>query len=165
MKYSRTETLNLSDQIEQDLCLEYLNKLISDEGCSSPLPVFVNNEIVLNMDCVEADLANSNGRLKDKSMDSVFVIIDNNGANAEILLVEFRFNYQSFRNLKRDKMLGKVSGSISALFPISNIHGKYIFVFESSLKNQAISRLNRMNPRIPTDYIAMDINDLKSIYF
>lgn len=165
MKYSRTETLNLSNQIKQDLCLEYLNKLISDEGCSSPIPVFVNNELVINMDCVEADLANASGRLRNKSMDSAFVILDNAGTNLEILLVEFRFNYANLKNLNRNEMLGKVLGSTSALLPISNIHGNYIFVFETNLKNQAISRLNRMNPQIPTHYIAMDISDLKSIYF
>lgn len=165
MKYSRTETLRLSNLINQNLCLEYLNELISDEGCSSPHPIFVNNEIVLNMDCVEADLANAGGRLRDKSMDSAFVIIDNTGTISEILLVEFRFNYVNLKNLNRNELLGKVSGSTSALNPLSNIHNQYVFVFKSSLKNQAISRLNRMNPRIPTHYIAMDINDLRSNYF
>ena len=149
MKYSKIETLELSAQINKDRCLDYLNDLILKEGCSETMPVFVNNEIVLDMDCVELQLATANVRNQNKSMDSAFIIADNAGGIIEILLVEFRFNYTNLKNLKRDDLEGKVSGSIACLIPFTNIHSNYFFIFVSSLKNQAINRLNRMLPRIP----------------
>lgn len=165
MKYSKTETLKLSAQINKDRCLEYLNDLILKEGCSETMPVFVNNEIILDMDCVELQLAMANSRNQNKSMDSAFVIADNVGTKKEILLVEFRFNYTNMKNLDRNELEGKVAGSINSLNPITNIHNQYFFIFNSSLKNQAISRLNRMLPRIPNNYIATDIADLKLKFF
>jgi hypothetical protein len=165
MKYSETETRNLSAQINKDMCLEDLNDLIVKEGCSETLPVFVNNEIVLDMDCVELKLAKAESRKQNKSMDSAFVIADNSGTKKDILLVEFRFNYTNMKNLDRNELEGKVSGSLNSLKSITNIHTQHYFIFDSSLKNQALSRLNRMNPRIPTYYIATDISEFKSMFF
>jgi hypothetical protein len=165
MKYSETETLKLSAQINKDQCLLGLNVLISKEGCSETMPVFVNNEIILDMDCVELQLAMANTRKQNKSMDSAFVITDNSGKKKEILFVEFRFNYTNLKNLDRKELEGKVSGSINSLNPITNIHNQYFFIFNSNLKNQAISRLKRMLPRIDNNYIATDITELKSNFF
>ncbi len=165
MKYSRVETLNLAAQINKEECLEDLNKLILREGCSDTMPVFKKNEVVLDMDCVEYELATTEGRTFNKSMDSAFVIVNDDGTAREIILVEFRFNYQSLKNLDKDDLLDKVSGSTNALKNTFSIHQRYIFIFNSNLKQQAINWLFRKYPRLPLSYIALDINDLKSVLF
>jgi hypothetical protein len=79
--------------------------------------------------------------------------------------MEFRFNYQNLKNLDRQKLIDKVKGSTTALSNPTNLHKKYYFVFNSNLKQQAISRLNRMNPMIPQNYIAVDMRDVMDLFF
>ena len=71
----------------------------------------------------------------------------------------------NLRNLDRKALLGKVSGSMNILNNILEIHDYYYFIFDSNLKQQAINRLRRMNPVVPSNFIATDIDDLKSIFF
>jgi hypothetical protein len=165
MRYSKPETLNLSAHLNRNNCLEDLNQLILNEGYSDVPPVSIDNKIVLNMDCVESELAKEEARNQNMSMDSAFVIVSNDKSIKEILLVEFRFNYQSLTHLKRDDLLNKVSGSTNALKNTLNIHQRYIFVFSSNLKEQAVRWLFRKYPRVPNNYVATDIAELKSLLF
>lgn len=96
-------------------------------------------------------------------MDTTFAI--SNTSSIEMLLVELRFNYRNLSNLDRNELLGKVSGSINLLGNSVVINNNYIFIFQPNLIQQAINRLQRMNPRIPNNYIAMDLNQLISVYF
>jgi len=160
MKYSKFKTLKLAVNFQKQDCLQNLNTLVVAEGCTEAMPFFMNNEVVIDMDCVERKLAISNRRLKFKSMDSAFV-----NSIDEIVLVEFRFNYVNMKNLDKSSLFGKVSGSTAALAGYGNIHNKYFFIFDSSLKNQAIRRFRDMNPSMPQNYIATDLNDLKATYF
>lgn len=45
------------------------------------------------------------------------------------------------------------------------MHDEYYFVINPDLKQQAISRFNRINPAIPQQYKAVDISDVKELYF
>lgn len=165
-KYSIKGTESLATQINMFFCLEDLNSLVTREGCKEIMPFFAHDEIAIDMDCVEAKIANELLRNKNRSVDSAFVISDIIGINEEILLVEFRFNYQTgLRNLDRKVLLGKVNGSMNILNNIRKIHDNYYFIFDLNLKQQAINRLRRMNPVVPSNFIATDINDLKSIFF
>ena len=94
-KYSIKGTESLATQINVFSCLEDLNSLITREGCKKIMPFFAHDEIVIDMDCVEAKIANELLRNKNRSMDSAFVISDIADIDEEILLVEFRFNYQT----------------------------------------------------------------------
>jgi hypothetical protein len=165
MKYSKIETINLSVLINKKQCLKNLNELIITEGCTDVMPVFTNEEIVLDMDFVEGRTASEQKRIPHKSMDSAFMIIDKEGDNKEILLVEFRFNYSNMKNLDKKSLFDKVAGSELALKSPTNLHNKYIFIFNTNLKNQAIRRFRNMVPSMPKNYIATDINDLKVLYF
>lgn len=165
MKYSKVETLALSVQIDKVGCLIDLNTLILKEGCLDTMPVFINNEVVIDMDCVELRIAQAERRNRNKSMDSSFVIVDCSINANEILLVEFRFNYENMKNLDKKSLFNKVLGSRNALSPLTNIHDKYIFIFDTDLKQQAISRFRRMVPSMPNNFIATDIHFLKAAYF
>ncbi|WPV63752.1 hypothetical protein [Chitinophaga sp. LS1] len=164
MKYSKQATENYAKSIRKKDCLELIDTLIRREGHEGSTG-FNGNEVVLNMDCVEEKKANQEGRLLNKSMDSAFIAEDETGTQQEIVLVEFRFNYQSLKNLDRNSLLGKVAGSTSALGNPTNMHDEYYFVFNPDLKQQAISRFNRMNPAIPQQYKAVDISDVKDMFF
>ena len=164
MKYSREETLTLSNHIKKDQCLEYLNDLLIREGCSSIMPVFDNNEIVLDMDCVEHQNIRGTGIGARKSMDCAFVLTNADGTLIEILLVEFKFNVRNLKQIDKWDLLDKVAGSKGSLSPLTNIHGEHIFIFESKLKQQARRKFYMMNPRMD-ELVTMDIHELKALYF
>lgn len=165
MKYSKKQTIKLATEINRIPCLINLNDLILKEGCSNLMPVFLNDEIVIDMDCVESKLAKEEKRIKKKSMDSAFIIA-NAEKGEEVLLVEFRFNYKNMKNLDKFELFDKVNGSTSALKATSiNICDKYIYVFNSDLKEQAVRRFRNMVPSMPVHYVATDIVDLKARFF
>jgi hypothetical protein len=116
------------------------------------------------MDCVEGKVASIERRSPNKSMDSAFITEDAAGMQ-EIVFVEYRFNYSNLSNLDRNALLGKVAGSTLVLGSPANIHDTYYFVFNSNLKQQAISRFNRMNPAMPQHYKAIDMADIKHRFF
>jgi len=95
-------------------------------------------------------------------MDIAFAISDS--LNIEILLVEFRFNYKNPNNLQKGDLEGKVSGSKSFLGNSVKINDNYIFIFKPNLIQQARNRMQRMNPKIPNNYIVMDLEGLVTKY-
>jgi hypothetical protein len=165
IKYSISDTLTLAAHINMSGCLKDLNNFILNEGCADAMPVFVGNEVVIDTDCIERKIARKERRNRNKSMDSSFVIIDDINSSKEIMLVESRFNYQNMKNLNQQELFDKVIGTIQALNYPSNIHNKYIYIFNSNLKQQAIRRFRNMVPSMPNNYIATDIRDLKATYF
>lgn len=164
-KYSKVETLSLAKRINKEQCLVDLNNLIINEGFSGTVPIFIQNEIVIDMDCVEKIVADEERRNRNKSMDCVLVIIDSVNSTKEILMVEFRFNYINMRNLDRNSLYGKVDGTKINLLNELNICNEYLFIFNSNMKQQAINRFRRMIPNLPINYIVLDIDDLKLRYF
>ncbi len=162
MKYSKIKTLTLSNSLNKSECLVNFNDLIINEGYTGVL-VFNETDIVLDMDCVELKIAQSEHRVNNSSMDCAFVIDDE--SNEEVLLVELRFNYKNMKNLDRNKLLKKVLGSTLAIDNSIPINNKYIFIFKKSLVQQAKNRLYRMMPKIPNNYLSMSIQELKTEYF
>lgn len=165
MKYSKQATLDYAKAIDKEMCLEPVNTLIVNEGYNGSTTNFQGDEMIINMDCVEGRVASNDKRSPNKSMDSAFVIQDGSGTTHEIVFVEYRFNYKSMRNLDKSALYGKVNGSTFALKNPTNIHGNYYFVFASNLKQQAIRHLYSLNPKMPQHYAAVDMEDIKSIFF
>lgn len=164
MKYNKKETENHPILISFNLCKKDFNEVIlKDDDSLNELPDFFNNINVIDLDCVELNKAKIEKRLQTKTMDLSFAISDL--INIEMLLVELRFNYVNLSNLDRKELIGKVSGSIAILGDKIKINEKYIFIFKPELKQQAINRLQRMNPRIPNNYLATDLHGLIDIYF
>ncbi len=165
MKYSVEATTHFAESIDKSAYLTDLNILISKEGCSTP--IFIQGEIVLDMDAVERFIANEENRNVRKSMDAACVITNSEHIIQKVLLVEFRFNYANMRNLKKDDLEGKVDGSLS-IIDLENalpVHEKYFFIFNSNIKQQAIHRFSRFNPRLPNNFIATDIHEFKALFF
>ncbi|KLT64744.1 hypothetical protein [Pedobacter sp. BMA] len=164
MKYSKQATLDLAKSLNKEECLQGINQLTLKEG-SSDANIFTDGEVVLDMDCVEHKFASIEKRSPVKSMDSAFVTTDSTGTKSELVMVEYRFNYKNLANLSRVELLQKVAGSTAAAQSTTNVHPNYYFVFNSNLKNQAISRLARMNPVIPQHYKAIDLKDIQDLFF
>lgn len=78
--------------------------------------------------------------------------------------VDFKLNIRNFSALK-DDLEGKVNDSMLFLGNSIPIHNQYIFIFQSSKVQQARNRLQRMVPKIPNNYVAIDLSELIQKYF
>lgn len=164
MKYNKEKTLDHIISKTFPCCVKDFNQVILDEDDNlNNIPSFFTDVLVIDLDCVEKNKAKTERRIQCKTMDNTFAI--SNVSSIEMLLVELRFNYRNLSNLDRNELLGKVSGSINLLGNSVVINDNFIFIFQPDLLQQAINRLQRMNPRIPNNYIAMDLNQLMSVYF
>ena len=164
MKYNKIETINHIVSQNYPCCLKDFNQVILDEDNSLiTLPTLFSDVTVIDLDCIEIIKAKNEGRNRASTMDCCFAISD--ASNLEMLLVELRFNYQNLSNLNRNKLVDKVNGSIAILGNTVKISNSYVFIFQSNLVQQAKSRLQRMIPQIPNNYVVMDINHLITNYF
>lgn len=166
MRYSNQETKNLATFIGYPESLEDINTIISRDGCLEAMPFFINEEVVIDMDCVEKKIARSEGRCNNKSMDSAFVALDADG-NCSIVFVEYRFNYQSMKNLRAKDLRGKKKFSHKNLVDlgVTNFHNKYYYIFNDNLKEQARRYFRSLYPSMPNNFIPLTIIDLKTIFF
>jgi hypothetical protein len=147
-------------------CLEKIDDIIFREGYIGALPFFSNSEVAINCDIAERQVATSSGRtIFDRSMDMAFGISDVNSNQSEMVLVELRLNYINPNNLNRKELVEKMNGTTGVLQTSVPIHNQIIFVFESIVKAEARNRLARMDPKVPSSFVVMDLNDLKSTYF
>ena len=165
MKYCRTTTLNHPVSVAHPNCIEDINTLIVREGCSRAVPLFTNSEIVINLDFAEELIANASGRLLNKSMDMGFGIKNSSSTKINMLMVELKFDVKDFYHLRRKDLEEKVAGSSLILGNIPPIYKLYIFIVKSDKIQEAINRLFRMVPKIDSNYVAMDIYQLKDRFF
>ncbi len=149
MKYCSTTTLTHNVATTYKNCIEDINSFIAKEGHSSPLPLFTNSEIILNMDKAEILVSDSLGRKeKNKSMDMAFGITDpNNSSKKQMLIVELKFNMTEFYGLRKQDLEGKVLGSTAILANEPPIYKKYIFIFKAQHLQEALNRMYRMVPK------------------
>lgn len=164
MRYNKFSTLRLSVGRDWNDCLKSLSDLAVAEGCVDTLPAYTSGIVVLDSDRIERKLSTALRRSPNKSMDLCCVISDNTLGLSEILLVELRFNYQNMKNLKKSDLYDKVNGTAAALAP-NTIHNKYYFIFNSSLKFQAMRRFRNMVPSMPQNFVATDMQDLLTLHF
>jgi hypothetical protein len=122
------------------------------------------NYKVIDMDKLEEKFSHFYSRNKRKSMDFAFVINFNNQFFTVIL--ELRLNYINVSNLNLNslKEKDKTSTRQSRLFGFP-IHNERYFIFKNGIKQQAINRLNRMNPRCPNNYKVKTPQELYSDFF
>lgn len=164
MNYDKTQTENHIVSKTHTCCVKDFNQIILNEDNNlAALPTTFNNVTVLDLDCVEIINAKNETRNQNRTMDCTFAI--SNAATIQMLLVELRFNYKNLANLNRIVLLEKVNGSFLALDNSVDINSNYIFIFQPHLVQQAINRLQRMNPKIPNNYTAMDLDQLIANYF
>ncbi len=155
-----TETTNHHQMVKKyKNCVENIKDLTIVEGGKNPP---FNDEKCLNLDKVEGILAQKEKREARKTMDMSFGIVLGN--QRQFLLCEYRLNYKNVKNLKRSEMDSKISNSRILLGHEPAIHKCYLFIFNSKIKHQAYSILRRLfsNRSIVK---AMDVNELKEIYF
>ncbi|MEO8238119.1 MAG: hypothetical protein ABI576_08415 [Flavobacterium sp.] len=164
MKYSKPKTASHIVARTYPSCLVDIDQLIfKDDDSLLEIGNEFDNSNVIDLDGVEILRAQSEKRNRKSTMDCTFAIIDD--SKTEMLLVEFRFNYENLKNLNRNKLVDKVECSREILGDSITINEDSIFIFQKTLKAQAESRLYRMYPRVPNNYVVMDLDDLKTHYF
>ena len=127
---------------------------------------FPNKEVVINMDTVEAYNASLIPRDKVKSMDIAFGISNPDGTAQQMVLVDLKLNVQqSLSSISKDDLTEKIIGSRTALGAELAIHGRYIFIFQSNLVEQARRLFFRWHPRLDGENTAMDIPKFRLAYF
>ena len=165
MKYSLITTQNHPISINHPECTEDINSLLKHECNSLVATTFTNAEIVINLDTAEAILAHNQSRQRNKSMDITFGISNVDLSIKMMVMVELRLNFENPYNLNRQSLEDKVKFSLIVLTNFVPIYPKFIFVFQAKIKEEAKNRFYRMNPKIPSDYVVMDLNDLKAAFF
>ncbi len=163
MKYSKSKTESHIVAQTYPSCLVDIDELIfKDDDSLLVVGNEFNNSFVIDLDGVEILKAQSEKRNQKSTMDCTFAISDD--TKTEMLLVEFRFNYVNLQNLNRKKLVDKVECSQEILGDSIPINENSIFIFKKDLKAQAESRLYRMYPRVPSNYVVMDLDDLKRFF-
>lgn len=165
MKYCRITTENHPVSLTHIGCIEDINHLLVNEGHVGAAALFTNGEVVLNLDCVEALIALREARERSRSMDFSFGIANEDQSIRLIVLAELKLNHQNPNHVRREHLEEKVAGSILALTNAVHIYANYIFIFRSDKKEEAKSRFFRMNPRIPNEYLVMDLQELHYNFF
>lgn len=163
--YCKDSTCELSISKRHTSCLVCLDQLVCDETISlSTRPnIFSDEVIVLNLDCVERNIATDEHRSRKRTVDLVFAG-KSGEVSIQVVLVELRYNYINMQKLKRVVLIEKVDHSKELLIG-NDIFPKVFFVFETDLKQQAKNRLNRMVPKVPSDFEVIDNEELNSLFF
>jgi hypothetical protein len=163
MKYNNTETESHIVAQTYSSCLVDIDQLIfKDDDSLLEVGNEFDNSVVIDLDGVEILRAQADKRNQKSTMDCTFAISDD--TKTEMLLVEFRFNYVNLQNLNRNKLVDKVECSKEILGDSIPINENSIFIFQKNLKAQAQSRIYRMYPRVPNNYLVMDLDDLKQFF-
>lgn len=163
MKYSKQKTASHIVAQTYPSCLVDIDQLIfKDDDSLLEVGNEFDNSDVIDLDGVEILRAQTERRNQKSTMDCTFAISDE--SKTEMLLVEFRFNYVNLQNLNRNKLVDKVECSHEILGDSIPINENSIFIFQKNLKAQAQSRLYRMYPRVPNNYLVMDLDDLKQFF-
>lgn len=163
MKYSKQKTVSHIVAQNYSSCLVDIDQLIfQDDDSLFEVGNKFDNSNVIDLDGVEILRAKTERRNQKSTMDCTFAI--SNEFKTEMLLVEFRFNYVNLQNLNRNKLVDKVECSHEILGDSLPINENSIFIFQKNLKAQAQSRLYRMYPRVPNNYIVMDLDDLMQFF-
>ena len=140
-------------------CVKKIKDIVVIEGGSNPS---FANEVAVNLDNVEKILAKQQGRNLQKTMDMFFCIMS--GKLVNTVLSELRFNYTNYRNISFTEINGKVGYSSELVASNFPIHKTYYLIFPSKIKEQANDFIRRNNS-IKSTYIALDIKDLKELFF
>jgi hypothetical protein len=163
MKYRKPKTESHIVARTYPSCLVDIDQLIfKDDDSLLEIGNEFDNSDVIDLDGVEILRAQNEKRNRKSTMDCTFAISDD--SKTEMLLVEFRFNYENLKNLNRNKLVDKVECSREILGDSIPINENRIFIFQKALKAQAESRLYRMYPRVPNNYVVMDLDDLKQFF-
>ncbi|EZH75887.1 hypothetical protein ATO12_03595 [Aquimarina atlantica] len=140
-------------------CIESIDSIcISDGAKKSPF----SEEICLNLDKVESNLARKEKRNARKTMD--FSFGSKSGNEKRTVLCELRLNYKNVNNIKKSELDSKVSNSKGLLGHSPTIYSPNLFIFSSKLKNQAINRLRRLYSN-KSNVAVMDLSDFKKFFF
>lgn len=133
----------------------------------SNTPIFDDEWLALDLDELERELAqNRDNKEPNKSMDMGFMV--SNSDKTVFVLVEIRFNFSQFKNIKKDDLDDKVFYSticVNNTLNNINIYPNKYFLFAKNKVQQGRRRLQNMNPRCSQDYQAIGVDNLYQLFF
>lgn len=166
-KYSKEALYKHKIVLDYPFLLENINYVLENESkeCTNcSLPYFENNELVINLDLLEKTLLEKNIiQQRLQSVDIAFAILYENKIN--MLLVELKLNVKTPNNIEKVSLENKINNSINRLGNQHPIHEKFIIIFPNKMIEQAKRRFFRMNPRLNSNFVPMDTQSFKNLYF
>jgi len=158
-KYSYTKTINLEISKQFSDCLIDINSLAKQEGYKGS--DLFNDEVVLNLDCIEKKKAKKKNI--DNSMDFT-IITKQNKKTDKALLVDFKLNAKSGKNIEKANIEKKLKYSKGLLTEFTTIHNFSILIYNHKFVKEANYTLRRIFYNKPT-IIAITINELRDKIF
>ncbi len=165
MIYSKKATISAANSMSFRKCITNYEMLVRKEGCVIAYPIFLSNELVIDMDCAESITAKIAKRTNNKSMDSAFIAL--NGFSELVVLVELRFNYKSMNNLRAKDLKAKkqFTSKIFSDNGFNNFHNQCYYIFDDNLKEQARRHFRNLHPSMPSSFKPLKIEELKDLFF
>ena len=140
-------------------CVERIDDIIIREGGDKDT---FTEEVAINLDKVEKNLARRQKRNLQKSVDMAFCIIY--GKETNVVLTEIRLNVKKKFEISRSELEAKVRHSEEILISEIKIHKKYYYIFPKEKLGKANYQLRSLFKHEPY-HIALDIEGLKELFF
>lgn len=139
-------------------CLLSFNEMIQKESKNKKCTVFDDSCVVLDLDAVEAKIAQHESRNRNSTCDCTVGVKENDVK--KMLLIECRLNYENVNGITEGDLDAKVRGSKNLMGQDPAVLKMVYFVFKDKLKQQAFSKLRRMKSN-RKEYIAITIKELQ----
>lgn len=140
-------------------CITKLQIHITKEGCKSRV---FKEETCLNLDEIEVFKAKKERRNKRSTVDAAIGL--KKLSISKILLLDFKFNVKSPRNINRREIDSKIEYSKTLFTDGIQFYNTIYLIFQKEIKNEAISHIRRLYQN-KKYVIALDIEELKKWHF
>lgn len=169
MKYCENTTYShpISNRFKNQI--ELLNTIFKSEGCTT---IFFSDEKAINLDEVEIELCtNNSGRQATMDLAVGISRVTREAdktiiKNAQMLLVELKFNIKNPINIKKSDLEAKIKHSMEILGQEIPIHNLKILIFDDKQISVAKAWIARIFGKSPKPIISVrTANELKVEYF
>jgi len=167
MKYSNSKTTDYLQIIGSKY------KIIINESCNPSLQAIFKNEggrgsfqaseQVVNLDCIETEIAIKNKSNKGSTMDMAFIVVNNK--KQKLLFTDFKLRVKpNLSSIKKTDILKKLSNSSSRYRLNYELCNDVYFVFNKNITKQAQSRLKYLFGA-KTQNTSVSIHDFYNLLF
>lgn len=169
MKFCEQSTIQHPKVVKYVNILNDMFFILDKEGCllNEKSPFYNKKFSIIDGDELENFYCIDDGRdlsTKNKSVDIIFAF--DGLTSKELQFVELKLRCKDkFYHLDKTSFRQKVNSSKIAIGNHIPVSKKHLIVFEKSVLNQAIHFLNRINPVLGNDFVAIDIDQLHKKFF
>ncbi|MCD8178243.1 MAG: hypothetical protein LUE98_12810 [Tannerellaceae bacterium] len=160
MKYCKRTTLTHPLSVQYPKEVELINQIFLTEGFKS---YSFEEEVALNLDKIE--IKKSKGLSRKATVD-LAIGISRVQRNAQILLVELKFEVKRPGNISKKEIEEKIKHSIELLTHVVPVSEKKVLLFNDNIIQQARSAITRLYHNSPKMAIEVKtVEDFKQTYF